>query len=320
MEVEESGVNDELGQSCSKMLTTSKGEPMPFTRHSANPILVPDPLNHWEALNVFNPGVVYHQGLFHMFYRAQGLDYVSTIGYAVSQDGIHFNKLRQPILHPQGSDENRGVEDPRITFLSDENRFIMAYTAYSNSGITPMFAESRNLIAWTRLSALVQGEDNKDHVLFPITINDQYISFHRRPPSIGFATSQDLIQWDLHGPILEPRKGSWDCLRVGAGGVPIETEEGWLVIYHAYDHDHIYRLGACLLDLEEPRRVISRASNYFMEPQEIWEMKGDVPNVVFSCANPVVDGKVYLYYGGADRMIGLATANLEEIIDYVKHD
>lgn len=292
---------------------------MPFTRHPANPILVPDPLNHWEALNVFNPGVVYHQGLFHMFYRAQGLDFVSTIGYAVSQDGIHFNKLRNPILFPLGREENRGVEDPRITHLPEENRFIMAYTAYSDLGITPMFAESKNLIAWSRIAALVKGEDNKDHVLFPKKVEGQYVSFHRRPPSIGLAHSQDLTQWNLHGPVLEPRMNSWDCHRVGAGGVPIETEEGWLVIYHAYDYDHVYRLGACLLDLDDPQRVIYRANNYFMEPQEIWEIKGDVPNVVFSCANPVVEGKVYLYYGGADRMIGLATANLIDIINYVKN-
>lgn len=293
---------------------------MPFTRHPANPILVPDPLNDWEAHNVFNPGVVYHQRLFHMFYRAQGLDYVSTIGYAISQDGVHFNRMRKPILYPQGREENRGVEDPRITFLPEENRFIMAYTAYSDLGITPMFAESTNLISWNRLSALVHNEDNKDHVLFPKKFSEHYISFHRRPPSICFATSQDLMDWNMQGAIIEPRAHSWDCLRVGAGGVPIETKEGWLVIYHAYDHDHIYRLGACILDLEEPWKVIRRAKNYFMEPQEIWEMKGDVPNVVFSCANPVVDGKVHLYYGGADRMIGLATADLQEVIDYVKLD
>jgi len=291
---------------------------MPFTRHPANPIFVPDPLNHWEALNVFNPGVVYHQGLFHMFYRAQGLDFVSTIGYAVSSDGIHFNKLQNPVFFPQGREENRGVEDPRITHLPGEKRFIMAYTAYSDLGITPMFAESHNLMTWSRIAPLVQGEDNKDHVLFPKKIRGKYVSFHRRPPSIGIAYSPDLINWELQDAILNPRADTWDSLRVGAGGVPIETDEGWLVIYHAYDHDHVYRLGACLLDLENPHRVIGRTIDYFMEPQEIWEMKGDVPNVVFSCANPVVDGKVYLYYGGADRMIGLATADLPDLINLVK--
>lgn len=290
---------------------------MPFNRHPNNPILVPDPLNYWEALNVFNPAVVFHQDLFHMFYRAQGLDYVSSIGYAVSQDGIIFNKLRNPIFFPQVQMENRGVEDPRITYLSDEKRFIMAYTAYSDTGIIPMFAQSNNLITWSRIGAMVRGEDNKDHVLFPKKIKGQYISFHRRPPSICLAHSSDLIHWELDGPVIEPRETAWDCLRVGAGGVPIETNEGWLVIYHAYDFNHIYRLGACLLDLDEPSKVIYRAKDFFMAPQEIWEMKGDVPNVVFSCANPVVENRIYLYYGGADRMIGLATANLDDVISYI---
>lgn len=153
---------------------------MPFTRHPANPILVPDPLNAWEALNVFNPAVVFYNGLFHMHYRAQGLNYVSTIGYAVSEDGVHFNRLRHPVLEPEGPYEVRGIEDPRITYLQDEKRFIMAYTAFSDLGITPMFAESTNLITWHRLGALVWGEENKDHLLFSKRINNQYFSF---PPS-----------------------------------------------------------------------------------------------------------------------------------------
>jgi beta-1,2-mannobiose phosphorylase / 1,2-beta-oligomannan phosphorylase len=290
---------------------------MPFTRHPKNPILAPDPLSHWESLNVFNPGLVYHQGLFHMLYRAQGLDYVSSIGYAVSADGVHFNRLREPVFSPQGPDETRGVEDPRLTYLAEEGRFIMAYTAYSDRGITPMFAQSDNLITWHRIGSLVQGEDNKDHVLFPKKFGGDYLSFHRRPPSICFALSKDLRRWKLKGAILKPRVGMWDGNRVGAGGVPIETKEGWLVIYHGYDQDNVYRLSACLLDLEEPWRVIQRAQGFFMEPSEIWEQKGDVPNVVFSCANPVIDETVYLYYAGADRMIGLATAKLADVIDFV---
>jgi predicted GH43/DUF377 family glycosyl hydrolase len=292
---------------------------MPFVRHPLNPILTPDPLNSWEALNVFNPGVIYHQGMFHMFYRAQGLDYVSSIGYAVSSDGLHFNRLRNPVISPQGSEESRGVEDPRVTYLENEGRFIMAYTAYSDLGITPMFAESNNLITWHRIGPLVRGEDNKDHVLFPRKIRGKYFSFQRRPPSIGYAFSDNLLSWDLKSPILEPRSGAWDSDRVGAGGVPIETDHGWLVIYHAYDHDHVYRLSACILDLEEPWRVLHRAQGYFMEPREIWEQKGDVPNVVFSCANPLVSGTIYLYYAGADRMIGLATAKLADVIDFAKN-
>lgn len=291
---------------------------MKLKRHPANPILKPNPTSEWEALNVFNCAVVHHNGLFHMLYRAQGVDYVSRIGYAVSADGVHFNRLREPVLSPQDEWETRGVEDPRVTYLEDEGRFIMAYTAYSPKGITPMFAESTNLITWRRIGPLVVGEDNKDHVLFPRKIRGRYVSFHRRPPAIWLAWSDDLVEWRDFQVVMGPRPGNWDCKRVGAGGVPIETEYGWLVLYHAYDYGHVYRLGACLLDLEDPTRVIARPRPFLMQPEETWELKGDVPNVVFSAANPVVDGTVYVYYGGADRVIGLATCSLEELLDWVR--
>lgn len=291
---------------------------MQLQRHLANPILKPKPLHEWESLNVFNCGVVHHNGLFHMFYRAQGVDYVSHIGYAVSADGIHFNRLQEPVLSPYDEWDTRGVEDPRITYLADEGRFVMAYTAYSPLGITPMFAESTNLITWRRIGPLVIGEDNKDHVLFPRRIGGRYVSFHRRPPSLWLAYSVDLETWGDFEPVLAPRADSWDCNRVGAGGVPIETEDGWLVIYHAYDFEHVYRLGVCLLDLDDPSKILARADSFIMEPREPWEITGDVPNVIFAAANPVVDGTVYVYYGGADRVIGLATCTLDDLLNFVK--
>lgn len=291
---------------------------MKLERHPINPILRPNPFNRWEALNVFNCGLVYHSDLFHMFYRAQGVDYISRIGYAVSMDGVHFNRMRDPILSPENQWETRGLEDPRITFLADEGRFIMAYTAYSPLGITPMFAESTNLIAWHRIGALVRGEDNKDHVLFPRRVDGRYVSFHRRPPSIWIAYSDDLIHWGNFQVVMEPRPDGWDSKRVGAGGVPIETEEGWLIIYHGYNHDHGYCLGTAILDLEDPTQILSRPDPFILGPEEPWEIKGDVPNVVFSAANPVVEGTVYVYYGAADRFIGLATADFDELLTFAR--
>jgi predicted GH43/DUF377 family glycosyl hydrolase len=291
---------------------------MRLQRHSHNPILTPNPLHAWEALNVFNPGVLYHNGIFHMFYRAQGLDYISRIGYAISEDGVHYKRLDQPLISPQDEWETRGVEDPRITYFGDEDRFILAYTAYSPLGITPMFAESSNLLSWKRIGPLITGEDNKDHVLFPRKIEGRYVSFHRRPPSIWIAFSDDLVQWEDFAVVMGPRESGWDSKRVGAGGVPIETPQGWLVLYHAYDFDHVYRFGACLLDLEDPRRVISRPREFIMEPEEVWELRGEVPKAIFSAANPVVGGTVYVYYGGADRVIGLATCSLQNLLEFVQ--
>ena len=280
---------------------------------------MPDPAQPWEALNVFNPGAIYHNGLFHLFYRAQGFDFVSRIGYAVSADGVHFNRLSQPILSPLDEWETRGVEDPRITYLAAEQRFIMAYTAFAPPGrITPMFAESTNLITWRRIGPLITGEDNKDHVLFPRKINGRYVSFHRRPPSIWLAYSDDLQHWSDFQEVMTPRPERWDSKRVGGGGVPIETEHGWLILYHGYNESYVYRLGVALLDLHDPSRVVHRALDAIFEPEETWELKGDVPNVVFSAANPVVGGTVYIYYGGADRVIGLATAALQDLLAFVR--
>lgn len=304
---------------------------MHLKRHPANPILLPEPASDWETYNVFNPSVIFHNGLFHMHYRAQGLDWVSRIGYAVSKDGIHWNRLREPVLGPRDASDNRGIEDPRVTEI--EGEFFMSYTAYgvespidgepthAGGWILPMFARSGNLIDWKRIGPMVKGEDNKDHILFPRRIKGKYIAFHRRAPQVWLAESADLIHWPEESmrPIFGPRsENGWDSFRVGGGGVPIETEHGWLMLYHAYDPAHTYRLGVCLLDLENPAVVINRPKGFILEPQELWELRGDVPNVVFSCANPVVGDTIYVYYGGADHVIGLATVDFKDLLEYAR--
>ncbi len=304
---------------------------MRLQRHPTNPVLLPDLTSDWECYNVFNPAVVYHNGLFHMLYRAQGLDWVSRIGYAVSRDGVHWNRLRRPVLEPANAADSRGVEDPRVTLL--EGTFYMTYTAYGRrflgrgepthegGGIIPMIARSENLITWEPIGPIVVGEDNKDHVLFPRKIGGRYAALHRRRPTIWLAYSDDLRTWreEDMAPIFGPRAEGWDSKSVGGNGVPIETEHGWLMLYHGYDADHVYRFGVCLLDLEDPRRVIRRPREPIFWPEELWELRGDVPNVVFSCANPVVDGTVYVYYGGGDHVIGLATCRLDELTDFALH-
>ena len=118
-------------------------------------------------------------------------------------------------------------------------------------------------------------------------------------------------------PMYGPRPdnpNAWDNTSVGSNGVPIETEHGWLLINHGYNEDHVYKLGVCLVDLDDPTKVISRPQTPIFEPQELWEIRGDVPNVVFSNANPVVDGAVYVFYGGGDHVIGLATCTLNDLI------
>lgn len=156
-----------------------------------------------------------------------------------------------------------GVEDPRVTEV--DGKFFVGYTAYGTDGhreyaTTPMFATSENLITWNRIGPLVRGEDNKDHFLLPTKPEGRYVAFHRRPPSIWLAESDDLVHWpeEHMRAILSPRPDNWwDTKRVGGNGPPVATEHGWLTLYHGYDEDRIHRIGVCLLDIENPAIVIN---------------------------------------------------------------
>ncbi|MBN2048727.1 MAG: glycosidase [Anaerolineaceae bacterium] len=298
-------------------------------RVSRQPIFISDTQSDWECYNVFNPAVIHHRGLFHMLYRAQGVDWISRLGYAVSVDGIHWNRLREPVLGPTDGFDSRGVEDPRVVEI--DGTFFMTYTAYGSQvaegcipthaggSITPMIAKSTNLIQWEKVGHITVGEDNKDHFLFPRKINGRYVAFHRRHPNVWIAYSDNLIDWDPAEmkEVYGPRSGDvWDAKSVGSNGIPIETPHGWLQINHGYNHDHIYKFGVVLLDLDDPSKVIRRPTTAIFEPEELWELRGDVPNVVFSNANPLVGDTVYVYYGGGDHVIGLATAKLDDLIDF----
>ena len=286
--------------------------------YPGNPILRPDPLNPWEALNVFNAASIYHNGLFYLLYRAQGVDYVSSIGCAVSEDGFSWSRLDKPVLSSGNEFETRGVEDPRITFL--EGKFFMTYTAYSPLGVRVSLAVSENLISWRRLGVILPDEDNKDAAILPEKIGGRYCLLHRRPPDIWLGYSTDLIHWADHQKVMGPIPETWQHVKVGIAGTPAKTEQGWLLIYHAVDKDNIYRLGVALLDLHDPAIVLRRHPNFILEPVETWEIKGDVPNVVFSCGQVVKDGMVYLYYGGADRVMAVATCSLADLLGLVVLD
>jgi len=297
-------------------------------RYSNEPVMLPLPESIWECENVFNPSVIYVDNTFHMHYRAEGKDWVSRIGYAVSTDGVKWNRLREPVLTPSCQYDAKGVEDPRVTLI--DGIYYMAYCGnsyYSGKGVNycgsiyPMFAKSRNLLSWEVIGPMVEGEDNKDHMLFPRKFNGRFCSFHRRRPNIWLAFSKDLKHW----PESEMRElcGArpdvpWEGKYIGMNGVPIETGEGWLAFYHGADANHVYRLGVMLLDKDDPSKIIARPKSFILEPRERWELRGDVPNVVFSSANLLVGDTVYVYYGGGDHVIGLATAKLSELLDFVK--
>lgn len=280
-------------------------------RYAGNPILLPNPLHEWEALNVFNAAVVRHNGLFHMLYRAQGVHYKSSIGYAVSINGLDWLRLDKPVMSPGAEYETRGVEDPRITEI--EGVFYMTYTGYSVHGTRASMARSTNLIDWQPMGVVLPDEDNKDHALFPTRIDGRYCMFHRRPPDIWLAYSDDLLHWTDHHVVFGPR-GGWDGVKVGINGPPIKTDAGWLLFYHGVDEHTYYRTGVALLDLADPARVLSRPAGFVLEPREPWEHLGDVPHVIFSCAALPVGDELWIYYGGADRAIGQARCSMDEVM------
>jgi predicted GH43/DUF377 family glycosyl hydrolase len=284
-------------------------------RHPANPILTPDPDRAWEARNVFNCGVIDHDGKIVLIYRGQGWESdVSCLGYAESDDGVHFTRLPEPVFSPHDPSEVNGVEDPRLTRL--DGRIQMLYTAWSPESIQVNRASTTDFRDWQRHGVVFPGPDNKDAALFPRKINVRYVAFHRIPPAMWIAFSDDLETWGDVQVIMEPRPGCYDDFKLGAGGPPIETERGWLVIYHGVDQNLVYRLGVALLDRDDPTKVINRPVVPLLEPEEPWELVGDVPNVVFTCGTAERDGRYLVYYGGADRVIGLATADRQALLNF----
>jgi predicted GH43/DUF377 family glycosyl hydrolase len=143
--------------------------------------------------------------------------------------------------------------------------------------------------------------------------------FLRLPPSICLAYSDDLIHWGDYQKIMDPRPGNWDDLKLGAGGPPIETDDGWLVIYHGVDTNKVYRLGVALLDRNDPSKAINWPKSYILQPEEEWELRGDIPNVVFTCGTAELDDRYFVYYGGADKVIAVATAPKAELLDFAKN-
>ncbi len=290
-------------------------------RLSNQPILIPKKEHPWETGAVFNCAAINFNGLVHLIYRATDITsngsegrYINKLGYAVSLDGIHFNRLQEPILSNDVEQELRGPEDPRIVKLG--NTFHMLYTGYGgrfDGDYRICHATSTNLISWNRLGVMMD-EPNKDAALFPERINGKYLMFHRRPPDVWLAYSEDLQNWGDHRRVMSPNPESdWENEKIGIAGPPIKTSKGWFLIYHGVSENKRYCLGGALLDLEDPTQVIARQAEPILEPELEWEIHGHVPNVVFSCGQAHIDDDIYVYYGAADTVIGVAAIGMSDI-------
>ena len=276
----------------------------------------------WEAGAVFNCAVIYDNGLFHMLYRATDIasngsegDFISRIGYAVSIDGLHFNRLEEPVLSNNTEQEKRGCEDPRIVKIN--GIYYMMYTGFGGrfpGDYRICLATSDNLIDWKR-HGVVLDEKNKDASLFPELINGKYVMLHRREPDIWIAYSDDLKNWYGHTSIMKPiPESDWECNKIGIAGPPLKRDDSWLLIYHGTNKKNRYSLGIAILDAKDPSKVIARQGEPILEPTLDWEVKGFVPNVVFSCGQVEFKDRIIVYYAGADTVIGAAEVEKKDIV------
>lgn len=289
-----------------------------MARFEGNPILKPVAEHHWESRYVFNPAMFMLEDKIHYFYRAMGDDMVSRLGYACSTDGcIIEERLPYPVFEPLTPEEVRGVEDPRVTVIGDT--CVMTYTAFAHTpqiGITTI--KVKDLLnrkwLWGERIYPFPGETNKNAALFPKKIDNKYVMFHRIDPNLCIAYSHDMKSWFDSKIVMSPRIDMWDCVKVGIAGPPIEIDEGWLQIYHGVDENLVYRLGALLLDRDDPTKIIYRSVDPILEPSTEYERQGLVPNVVFSCGAVKRGDYIQVSYGASDSVIAISEFALKEIL------
>ncbi|MHB1330711.1 MAG: glycoside hydrolase family 130 protein [Minisyncoccota bacterium] len=302
-----------------------------ITRFAGNPIITQRPEKDWEAHGVLNPAALDLGGKIHIFYRAMSNDDTSTFGYASSKDGFVINERSDdPAYIPRADFEkkfhpgNSGCEDPRIMDMG-KNLF-MTYTAYDGSvprvAITSISKSDFLAKKWSNWSEpkIITPWDvtNKDASIIPEKTSAGWLFFHRINDSIC-ADVLSSLNFDKEKVVrcielIQPRRGMWDGRKVGTAGPAIKTKAGWLLFYHGVSETSTYRVGAVLLDLKDPTTVLSRTAVPLFEPEEDYEKKGIVPKVVFPCGNVVRKDKIYLYYGGGDQVIGVATLSLSRLL------
>lgn len=320
--------------------------PTSLKRSGANPILTARPDNDWENVSTFNPAALYIDDKVHLMYRAVGESGISVVGYAGSKNGVDIDeRLNQPAyamelpkkkdkkkikkfstIYPSGGSWG-GCEDPRLTRIGD--RIYMTYVAcdgWSPQGMAVTSISVQDFLNkhwdWTEPVLMSQpGELTKNWVLFPEKIGGKYAILHSTSPSV-LVDYVDSLDSDLKIKSRAPGGTNlkrWDNLMRGAGSPPIRTKYGWLVLYHAMDRrdPNRYKVGAMILDINDPTKILYRSNRPILEPVEIYENMGFKSGVVYACGAIVKDGELMVYYGGADSVVCVATANLEEFLQAI---
>ncbi len=299
---------------------------MLIKRYPDNPILTRDDVPYPVA-TVHNAGVVKFNDRYIMIFRSHKYNGRSILGKAESEDGYTFIVDKKPFMVPAAEGifseyEEYGVEDPRIIFLDGE--YLITYSAYSRNGVRIGLAKTTDFESIKRISLITEA-DYRNVVIFPEKFNGLYARLDRphseiSPWSIWISYSPDLRYWGESRLIMKPCQYHWDEMKIGPGAPPIKTTRGWLNIYHGVFPTMdgcVYRLGAALHDLHDPSIIIAVGDEWILQPEEPYEITGYVHNVVFSCgAVPEEDGSVKIYWGGADSVMCVGTANIEELVDH----
>jgi len=304
-------------------------------RFSGNPIITPRSGVDWESRATFNPAAILIDSTIYIVYRAMSLDNTSVLGLAQSQDGITItNRESNPICLPEHHFETKkntnsfsGCEDPRLTQIGD--KIYMCYTAYDGTN-PPSIALTSILVKdfvskhWNFQTPIIISDprvDNKDGCLFPEKINGLYTFLHREGGKgimIDHVTDLEFKNnRHLEGDVcFSLGHNDWENAKMGIASPPIKTEKGWLLLYHGVSRqDQHYRVGAMLLKLDDPKIVLGRTKYPLLEPEMAYEKIGEVNNVVFPCGAVVKNGEIFVYYGGGDKVVGVAVGHLSEIIN-----
>lgn len=317
-------------------------------KYAGNPIVSPRSDRSWESVASFNPAAIREDGKTHILYRAMGPEWISTLGYAATRDGYSVTERSEyPVYAPHEAFESSGekpgrymsgggyggCEDPRLTCIGD--RVYMTYVAYDGRNpprvaLTSIARTDFLTGRWMwRQPVLISPPDvvDKNACILPEKIDGKYVIFHRIFPDILVDFVDDLESFDGATVWLEgrhkisPRPGMWDSRKVGVGPPPLKTKHGWLLIYQAVGEQDPsrYKIGAMLLDLHDPTKVLYRTKAPIIEPVEWYENEGYKYGVVYPCGAAIVDGTLFIYYGGADMVTCVASAPLETFLSELMH-
>jgi len=302
-------------------------------RRINGPILSPIPEHSWESRAVFNPGIAQDGEIIHMLYRAVVGDNFSSLGYAkLDHDGHVIDRLCYPVIVSESEIERQGCEDPRI--VKFDQKYYIFYTGFDGKDIPNsantrvMLAETTDFTSYHKNGMVGPDAQDKDAMIFPEKIGGKIVYIHRIIPNIQiayFESMEEFIKpeksyWPCHLKDLDKhtlllREYGWESMKIGAGPPPIKTKAGWLLIYHGVDSKKVYRASAALLEEKNPSRVIARLPYPILEPETEYEKYGDVNMVVFPEGITLNDDNMKIYYGAADKVIGLAEGNLSSLID-----